>query len=48
MSSCVSEEVGFIPHIGCHTVGIKCYTAFCMDCGEDIISDCQREVESNG
>jgi hypothetical protein len=39
----ISEQVDFIPHIFCHAIGIKCYMTYCADCGEDIISDCQRE-----
>ena len=41
MNDCSSTEVGFVPCHLLHDVGVKCYLAFCIDCGKDIKRDCE-------
>jgi len=40
--NCLQSEEGMIPCGLLHDVGVKCYLTFCMDCGKDIVRDCEK------
>ena len=39
---CPQLEEGMIPCLRLHDAGVNCYLTFCMDCGKDIVRDCER------
>jgi hypothetical protein len=44
MMECLQLEESVIPCIRHHGGELaKCYLVFCLDCGKDIVRDCERE-----